>query len=104
MVHPVQEDAVTLNVILHVIYGLNIQRYSPALPTLIRAINHLEDKYGVPLDRFLLPGASLVGVLLTHAAGGPGAALMCIRSQLAIDSNLSLSPRPSTFMGWTYQA
>lgn len=55
---PLTEDAQTLNVVLHVIYGVSFRMYSPPLEILLQAIHTLE-KYGIALDIRVLPGTPL---------------------------------------------
>lgn len=54
----VTEDAQTLNIVLHVIYGVSFHLYCPPLETLLQAIGTL-DKYGVALNLRILPGTPL---------------------------------------------
>ncbi|KAK7676496.1 hypothetical protein QCA50_020570 [Cerrena zonata] len=57
---PIQltEDAQTLNIVLHILYGVSFHVYSPSLEILLQAIQTLE-KYGVVLSTHLIPGTPL---------------------------------------------
>ncbi|KAK7689796.1 hypothetical protein QCA50_006435 [Cerrena zonata] len=52
------EDALTLNVVLHIIYHISFRLYSPPLEVLLQAVKTL-GKYGIALDLYLCPGTFL---------------------------------------------
>lgn len=61
----VAEDSPTLNVVLHVIYRLSLQAYSPDLLTILAAINALR-VYGIPLKSNVSPGMPLYDELVVQ--------------------------------------
>lgn len=61
------EDANTLDVVLHAIYRLPMDHLSPNITTLLTAIRSLKD-YGVPLKPIIFPEAPLFNELVAKAS------------------------------------
>ena len=52
------EDASTLNILIHVVYGIPFAQYNPPLETLLEVVKSLK-KYGILLTSHLNPGNHL---------------------------------------------
>lgn len=64
------EDANTLNIVLHIIYNIPFRHYSPSLDVLLKATKALK-KYGIPLNLKLAPGTPLFEELVTKVPFAP---------------------------------
>lgn len=62
---PIQlsENAETLNIVLHILYGISFRVYAPPLETLLLAIRTLS-KYGIPLEAYVVPETPLFDDIL----------------------------------------
>ncbi|PCH41502.1 hypothetical protein WOLCODRAFT_17151 [Wolfiporia cocos MD-104 SS10] len=67
---PLPEPAPVLNIVLHTIYEISFAHYSPALDTLIAAVEALSS-YGVPVAQHCAPGSPLYTLLLAQAPIAP---------------------------------
>ncbi|KAH7097469.1 hypothetical protein BKA62DRAFT_446658 [Auriculariales sp. MPI-PUGE-AT-0066] len=63
-------DAATLNVVLHVAYGLNVSRYSPDLRVLKQALESVLVTYAFSPYIYVAPASPLYSVLLSQAVTG----------------------------------
>ena len=66
----VKEDAVTLNIVLHIVYDIPFRHYSPSLDLLLEAAGALK-KYGVPLQTKLAAGTPFFEELIGKVALAP---------------------------------
>lgn len=89
----VPELSSVFNIVLHVIYDMPCNQYSPSLDTLIEAVSALKT-YGVAAKNVITPGTPLYNILLTHAASRP-LDLFAFASQNLLDP---LAVATSTFL------
>ncbi|CCM04057.1 uncharacterized protein FIBRA_06216 [Fibroporia radiculosa] len=67
---PLPEPSPVLNVILHTIYSVSCAHYSPAIETLVIALDSLR-RYGVSLSQYCAPSTPLYALILAHAPIAP---------------------------------
>ncbi|PSR75020.1 hypothetical protein PHLCEN_2v9350 [Hermanssonia centrifuga] len=67
---PVADSSQVLNIVLHTFYDMSCAHYSPAIPTLLTAVDALA-KYGVPLQKYAAPNTPLYQLLLSQAPAAP---------------------------------
>ncbi|KAG2008725.1 hypothetical protein CC2G_014121 [Coprinopsis cinerea AmutBmut pab1-1] len=66
----IPEDAMTLNVILHLLYGTSCAPNSPSIDQLVHAIDSMPG-YGITPSTFILPQTPLYTLLLSHVPHHP---------------------------------
>lgn len=66
----VSEDSTVLNVVLHTIYNMSCNHYSPTVDTLISSVDALH-KYGVSLPKCISPSTPLFHQILSIAPVAP---------------------------------
>ncbi|KAI0265092.1 hypothetical protein BC834DRAFT_970291 [Gloeopeniophorella convolvens] len=69
-IFPVPHDSVVLNIILHTVYNMSVQHYSPPPEAVIAAVEHLE-VYGISVQACLTPPMPLHTLFLGTAPQAP---------------------------------
>ena len=107
------EDASTLNILIHVVYGIPFAQYNPPLETLLEVVKSLK-KYGILLPSHLNPGNHLFEEItkripqmplevFTIAAGDDIFELACEASKHLLSFPLNkISDQVATRMGSIY--
>ncbi|KAI0796833.1 hypothetical protein C8Q75DRAFT_213241 [Abortiporus biennis] len=66
----VPEHSAVLNIILHTVYNMSCNHYSPSVETLLAAVEALR-KYGIPITKYMAPSTPLYQTVLALAPIAP---------------------------------
>ncbi|PSR80496.1 hypothetical protein PHLCEN_2v6703 [Hermanssonia centrifuga] len=87
----VPEHSVKVNVLLHIIYGISCEQYSPIFETVVGSVDVMK-KYGIPVERYGDRGAPLFSLLLNHAPVHPIEAYAVAAGSGLEDLAIAISP------------
>jgi len=92
----VPEPADVLNVVLHTIYNMSASQFMPSFDTLSASLDALI-KYGIPLQRYIVPRAPLYALLLSQAPLQPIESYALAASHSLEDLAVAISPHLLSF-------